>query len=57
MREVTMTIRIKLRHPIPRRELRTHVKEAVESWGGGLHPDDPLFDGIVKVVTAITKED
>jgi hypothetical protein len=44
--EVTLTVDLKLRHPVNMRELKAHVKQAVECWGGSLHPEDSLFDGV-----------
>ena len=44
--EVTLLVKLTLKHPVNLRELKTHVKEACEAWGGALHPEDPLFDGI-----------
>lgn len=27
-------------------ELKNFARDAVSSWGGGLHPDDPLFGSV-----------
>jgi hypothetical protein len=56
MEEVQLTIRLRLRRPINKRDLKAHVKDAVESWGGCRHPDDPLFDGIAKATVTIMRE-
>ena len=57
MREIViMTVRITLRNPVPRGDLRQYVKEAVECWGGQFHPDDPLFNGVELVTTRIIRE-
>lgn len=53
--DVEVTVRIKLRYPldeIGRLRLRGHIIDAVGSWGGSLHPDDLLFDGVEKVTTS-----
>ena len=55
--EVTLTVRLKLRHPVNMRELKAHVKEAVEHWGGSLNPMDPLFDGVAIAKVKLLKED
>lgn len=36
---------------VPNRKLAVeYVKEAVETWGGQRHPDDPFFPTNIKVV-------
>jgi hypothetical protein len=55
MKRVQVTLTIDLAYPIKdigRRKLREHIEGAVECWGGQLHPDDPLFDGIQSVTTS-----
>ncbi len=52
----TLTVDLVLRHPVNMRELKAHVKDAVQSWGGQLHPSDPLFDGIQIAKVKIVKE-
>jgi hypothetical protein len=52
---VEITLRLKLRYPVSeigKRELRSHIVDAVETWGGQRHPDDLLFDGIQKATTS-----
>lgn len=49
MKEVRLMVNLKLRHPISKSDLNQHVREALLSWGGSLHPDDPLFNGIAAV--------
>lgn len=29
---------------VPFREMVAHIRVAVAHWGGGYHPDDPLFE-------------
>ena len=44
----TLTVDVK---GVSKPELRNYIKEAIECWGGQLHPADPLFNlrGCVKV--------
>jgi len=46
MKEKVLVLRIKLHHSVPNTDLRQMIEEAVESWGGSLHPDDPLFSAV-----------
>ncbi len=36
--------------------LRTFIIDALESWGGQFHPDDPLFDSLQHVHVTRFKE-
>lgn len=58
--KVTTELTIYLQWPleeIGKQNLRNHIVDAVESWGGQRHPDDLLFDGVAKVVVGgILKE-
>ena len=45
-KEKVLVLRLKLRHTVSGPELRAMIEEAVESWGGSLHPDDPLFNAV-----------
>lgn len=59
MAKVQVTLTLDLAHPlrdIGRMNLRKHVEGAVERWGGCLHPDDFLFDGIVEAKAGAVKE-
>jgi len=57
--EVEVTLKIKLRYPIRsvgRLALRSHIEDAVESWGGQCHPDDLMFDVIERANTSGVRE-
>lgn len=45
-KEKVIVLRVKLRHSVSNVELREMIEEAVESWGGSLHPDNPLFNAV-----------
>lgn len=50
----TRAIRIRAKVPpgIDDAELASFVADALESWGGQFHPDDPLFDSLnIQAVT------
>lgn len=37
-------------------EMRDYIREAVDMWGGQLHPDDPMFYGQAPVTVVRLKE-
>lgn len=46
---VKVSVTVRLAYPVERigkRALRAHIRDAILSWGGGLCPDDLLFDGV-----------
>jgi hypothetical protein len=40
----TFVVTVKVSDEATRTEVRDFVREAVECWGGQLHPDDPFFN-------------
>jgi hypothetical protein len=55
--KVKVLVTIYLNHPVGVMELRYYVKDAVETWNGQLHPEDPLRTGIKSVSTRLVKDD
>lgn len=58
MQTVEINLRLKLRYPVDdigRRDLRNHVKDAVECWGGSLCPEWFLFDAVEQATTGGVK--
>lgn len=55
MKEVILTVKIELRHPVNLVELKSHVKMAVQAWGWGLHVDDPMFDAVRRATVKLVK--
>lgn len=53
--DLRLTLRVQLRHKVNKRRLATHIRDAVENWGGSLHPSDELFDGIKRATIAFPK--
>lgn len=50
--EVIVELRLKLPHDlefIGKQELRAFIKDALLSWGGGGHPEDPMFTSCQEV--------
>ncbi len=50
MYEYTQTVKVVLEEEVSRADMKKHIREAVQSWGGMLHWTDPLFN-IVKTIT------
>jgi uncharacterized protein with von Willebrand factor type A (vWA) domain len=42
-------VKVYLNEKISDTDIITFIKEAVETWGGGTDPQEPLFDGIKRV--------
>lgn len=36
-------------HEVSTRNLRAYLEEAIRSWSGQFHPDDPLFYGLSQI--------
>lgn len=57
LEEVTLTIKIGLQDrlsDVGRMNLRRHVEDAIESWGGQFRPEELLFDTIVYAKASTT---
>lgn len=37
---------VEIEEPVTLTELRRHIKEAIENWGGQYTPEHPLFAGV-----------
>jgi len=46
LKNCAATIRFDLPNEVSLEDLATFISDALSSWGGGLHPDDPLFDSL-----------
>ena len=53
--DIRLSLRVQLRHPVNKKRLAAMIREAVESWGGSLHPEDELFNGVKRVTVAYPK--
>lgn len=52
-RRVSTTLAFDVDDAVTLSELRKYIKDALETWGGQRHPNDPLFDSLsnVRIVT------
>ena len=46
MKEKVIVLRVKLKYNLSNADLRELIEEAVETWGGQYHPDDPRFGAV-----------
>lgn len=56
MKKVTATIKFEVGDCVGRADMRVFIKDALESWGGEFHPDDPLFVSFERVTVRFEDE-
>ena len=44
LKRIKMTIDVHVPEEVDIRNVVEYVKDAVDSWGGQFHPEDPLFE-------------
>ena len=54
---VSLVVRLKLPVGATKRDAERYVRDSVQSWKGGMSPDDPMFDLDYKTVKVIPLRD
>ncbi len=43
MKKFVVKVSLKVPNDVTYEEIKHYIEDAVSSWGGGFHPDEPLF--------------
>jgi hypothetical protein len=55
-KRVYLLVGVSVPHDTPARDLLPYVRDAVNCWGEGFHPDDPLFDSDKRTSAKVVKK-